>query len=542
MSATGTVTVPGPGGTSVSLSFTGTANIGLAQQIANALAAASGAGTLVTGSPINYTGGSIPLGTPGQTEELVLNASVSGSFTVPPAASGVTEVLILPPDDTNAITIHGSPNLSILGGGGNVTVIDPDVIDLGNDGSTTNTDLVVATFADSPYEIIMRAGNESVIASGSGTIFGSTGRDSINLLGAGSGTNNLVVSESPNDPGDIVQAGAGNVTIDNLAAAAHAQDFGYFGSLSVDDLGTGDSISGGFGSLVVTAGGSDAQISGLGAITVDAAGGAGGDTVAFGPAGGVFYSSAVSTSGDIVFTGTGNVSINPSNTNNDTIIGDTGPLTVNAGSADNLVVFSGPSLGGTGLDFIGGPGSSTVVGSTGNDSVSGDGPLAFISNTNESVTGTGGLGGSTMFGATGSYLDFANTAGSMLYLGAAGNETLNAAGSTGFLNAFAGAATSESIVGGDNNSFSAGAGSDTFTGGTGTNIYTFSGNELGSSADVLTSFLSGTNNQAFITGGADTVSQSDPSQTNYTLTLNDGTTIEFAGLTGAQVQGHVFEG
>ena len=63
-------------------------------------------------------------------------------------------------------------------------IIDPTNIDLGDDGSTTNTDLVTVTFADTPYST-MRAGTESVVASGSGTIFGGPKSDLINMTGAG---------------------------------------------------------------------------------------------------------------------------------------------------------------------------------------------------------------------------------------------------------------------------------------------------------------------------------------------------------------------
>src|SRR5208283_35900 len=165
----GSVTVPGVTSTpSITLSFIGTANLGLAQQIASALAAAQTGATL---DVANYTGGALPPVPSGDTtQELVLSPTVSGAAVVPAAASGVTEVLVL--QNTNPVTVYGSPGLEVIGGAANVTVIDPTYIDLGADGSTTNTDLVSVTQADTPYVVTMRAGTETVFASGSGTIFG----------------------------------------------------------------------------------------------------------------------------------------------------------------------------------------------------------------------------------------------------------------------------------------------------------------------------------------------------------------------------------
>ncbi len=534
-----TVTVPGVSGT-IALTFTGTANIGLAQQIANSLAAA----WHTTLDVVDYTGGPVPAVTPPDTsEELVLNASVSGVVNVPAAAPGVSEYLVLPQNDPNSLTINGNPNLQIIGGANeNLTINDPLVVNLGG-GSPTDHDLVTALASDSPYLITMREGAESVVASGSGTIFGGSLTDLINLSGANTGTNNLVVSQGS----DTVDAGAGNVTVNNLVGSNHNLDQGFFGALTVDDLGTNDTISSGFGSLVVTAGGTGASISGLGAITVDAAGGSG-DTVSYGPGGGTFLSSTAS-SNDLVFTNfANNMSLDASNTTGDTIIGDVGAITVNAGNAASLLVYSGPSIGDPGMDFIGGSGFSTVVGQTGADSVTGgSGQLDFISNANESVTGTGALGGSTLFGATGSYLDFAGTSGAMLLMGNAGNETLNAAGGTGFDQFYAGAVgadstAGESLIGGNGaNSFVAGTGADTFLGGSGTNVYSFVGSILGGSSqqDVIQNFLGGSNDLAFMGGtGTDTVGVTGG--TNVTFTLSDGTTIEFVGLTQAQLTGHVF--
>lgn len=131
----GSVTVPGVTGSTVALSFVGTANLGLAQQIANALAAAKTAGTLIVDE--NYTGGPLPSVPAGDTLELILATSVSGVVSVPTIA-GVSEVLVLPfgasdpAGDPNAVTISGSPALTVIGGGpGSLTIQDPNTFDVG---------------------------------------------------------------------------------------------------------------------------------------------------------------------------------------------------------------------------------------------------------------------------------------------------------------------------------------------------------------------------------------------------------------------------
>jgi hypothetical protein len=79
----GTVTVPGVGNSTLSLSFVGSANLGLAHQISNALAQAASSSTL---DVVNYTGGPVPVVPAGDTLELVLNTAVAGQITVPAAA------------------------------------------------------------------------------------------------------------------------------------------------------------------------------------------------------------------------------------------------------------------------------------------------------------------------------------------------------------------------------------------------------------------------------------------------------------------------
>jgi hypothetical protein len=170
MEAMSEISLPGVGRTTLSFTFSGSANAGLARAIADALYAASVGGTL---SITSYTGGiNLPVVPSGNTQELVLAPSVTGSVTVPAPAPGVSQVLVI--SNTQPVTIHGSPSLQIIGGGpDDVYISDPASIILADQGDdTTLADLVSVTAADSNYTVAMRAGNETVYSSGSGTISG----------------------------------------------------------------------------------------------------------------------------------------------------------------------------------------------------------------------------------------------------------------------------------------------------------------------------------------------------------------------------------
>ncbi len=232
------VTVPGvSSGSTLTLSFVGSANMGLATQIANALAAASGGSTLFVTA---YTGGAIPVAPGGTTvEELLLSPALSGSVSVPAGASGIADVLIVA--NTQPITIHGNANLSIVGGGpGPLDIIDPNLIAVGASIGAIGSAAVTVTAADSPYQVAMGPGFESVTGQGSGTIGGGVGTNYINVE-AETGANlvNLVGS------GDTVLAGSGAFTTSVNAAGYQGQVDGEGGPLVVKEQGYQDTISAG---------------------------------------------------------------------------------------------------------------------------------------------------------------------------------------------------------------------------------------------------------------------------------------------------------
>jgi hypothetical protein len=600
--SSGSSTVPGVSGSTLSLSFVGSANVGLAQQIADALAAASSASTL---DVVSYTGGPIPAAPSGTTvEELVLSSTVSGSITVPAAQAGVDAVLVVA--NTQAITIHGSANLSIVGGGpGALTIDDPNLVVIGASIGPTGTVSMTFSAADSPYQVAMGQGFETVNSQGSGTITGGTGPDVVNV----SGPNNVIEAGSD---GTTVNATGFAASIDGTAGNLVVNDAGYLdtitggattsaavttsgfrglviggtgsgGSVTALDNGFHNTIEGGSGSTAVTlqgffgeaAGGGAGLMSvldegfqssifaaagdlsvttasanaevlgGTGLMSVNAAGSTG-DFVAFGSGGGVFSSSA-SSSGAIVFAGAGAaVSVNAANTTNDTIVGGSGAITINAGSASGLLVY-GP-LSGLGMDFIGGSNPVTVVGQAGHDTINaGTGPLTAYLTPNETLAAGSAGGNPTIFGNSNVDVTYTGTAGSFVFIANVGNETLNASGSSTNNTYFAGVDSTGTnmITGGSGNDFFvAGAGADTFTGGTGQDAFVFASANLAGTAmtDVITNFLTGNSN--VLLNGVTTVSASTSgsgSGASTTLTLSDNTKIEFLGVSSvSELHGRIF--
>ena len=119
------VTVPGTGASTISELFDNANNLALAQQIANALAAASKAGTLNV-TTASSTSVPPPPPNPGGINELII--ATGGDYTIPGGTPPGSPDWVVILDSTAPVTIHGSPNMSVWGGLNTDTIIDPAAI------------------------------------------------------------------------------------------------------------------------------------------------------------------------------------------------------------------------------------------------------------------------------------------------------------------------------------------------------------------------------------------------------------------------------
>jgi len=491
----GTVTVPGVGTSTLSLSFVGTANLGLAQQISNALAQAAASSTL---DVVNYTGGPLPVIPAGDTTlELVLSSAVSGSITVPAAPSGVAEFLVV--SNTQALTIHGSPSVTLVGGGpGSLDIQDPNVIDIGAGIGATGTVSMTFSSADSPYQVVMGQGFETVNAAGSGTITGGSGPDVINITG----------------PNNTIEAGSDGTTVNAVGFAASID--GTPGNLTVNDQGYLDTITGGanFSAAVTTGGFRASVLGGSGDLTtlseVDTGlrntiqAGAGTTTV-------TLEGSFGRTRG-----GTGNFTVDDVTANN-TIIGSTAnttAVTVGAAAAFsdvygrsgdmNILDLGANAILGAGSDA----GSVTIAGANTQlyGSETGSGTLfASIGAANADVFG---LNNSTT-------VDASNSAatGALVFGGFS-----SVPGTNGALSIQGGADSLVAVTGGSNSTINAGSGNTFVYIGTGTPLDAVAGNNLihGGAGILDVTFIGGAGTATVFGGeGASSLFGTDGTDANF---------------------------
>jgi len=171
----GSVSVPGPGGSTITQTFSNTFNNALAKSIADALANAANTGDLRVRS---YDGtGAIPTPVSGKTNELVLDLPAGSVVTVPAGYAFLID------NSPGPDTIYGSPNMSIMGGGGTHTVIDPAAIALG-DTSTGSSNVVTVTGAGD--NVAVGNGTNTITGTGSGTMSGGTGNGTFIEVGGAS--------------------------------------------------------------------------------------------------------------------------------------------------------------------------------------------------------------------------------------------------------------------------------------------------------------------------------------------------------------------
>jgi Ca2+-binding RTX toxin-like protein len=501
------ITVPGGGGSQISESFDNPTNAALAQQIANAIAAASNAGTLNV-TTASSTSVPPPPSNPGGVNELIINTG--GSYTVPGSTSPNAPPWVVILDSAAPVTVHGSPNTSVWGGLNTDTiVIDPSAIVLsesaGNAAVTvTGTGDVVA--GNNHNDTLTAAGNAQSIAGGTGSnLFFSLGsNDTISAAGHG----------------DTLVGGAFSSTFTIASTATGELVGGGLGALSVTDAGTNDTIAGGLGNLNVTTSGSGGLVAGqLGGVKAVDSGAS--DTIV----------SGIGTLGATLMGSDAHVA------------GGSSALTVlDAGKGDTIVAGAGTASisapttgafvqGGTGLlTFVGGTGNSTVFGGSGDESI------------------FGGTGATSLFGASGGAMTYVNTtAGGMRYEAGSGSQTIDASLSKGVDDLFGFASSgNNSLVGGaGNDKLTAGSGSDTLVGGGGANEFDFwaiNGNP--NSHNVITdfSFIDFVVLAGYGAGApAAAIAGATVSNGATTLTLADNTKITFIGVTNPQaLTGHVF--
>lgn len=476
------VTVPG---TAWSGTFNNANNFALAQQIANSLVEANRLGNLVV---TQYNGGTEPPPpTPGKLNELVLGSAVSGQMTVPGGSDGTGYVVVV--DTDQPMTITGSANMSILGGTGQVTVIDPGAVALADTNSSTPgaNSTVNLMPTDIGAVVAGNDGNDQMAAFGANqSIAGGTGSNNMFALGSGD-TISAIGSH------DTISGGSSAATYMN--SGTNALMFAAVGGGAIFDTGEQSTIVGSSGTLAVTTGG------GRG----------------------------------VLFGGSGDMSVTDSGTAT-TIVGGSGAATVTAtGSGELLGQQTGNMM------FVGGDSASTVFGSAGSSAtVDGGSGGVWYTDLGGSSTVFGGSGISTLFGGAGGSMVYGGSVGGAQYMALSGSETINAAGSSSGNLLVAGADPNghDRLIGGSgNDTLVAGAASSTMTGGAGNNDFVFFRDHTAAAGNIniVTDFNS--NDVVLLQGygsgqAATALASAVTSSGSTTLTLSDNTKITFVGLSG----------
>jgi hypothetical protein len=254
--------------------------------------------------------------------------------------------------------------------------------------------------------------------------------------------------------------------------------------------------------------------------------------------------------GGLVYLGDGNGTVNANGAFDIVVTGVSGQL-INGGTVagaflDVVIGSRTGSLSFTGNDVVNaGAGITAVFDSIGGNTIyGGTGSLSFIGqNRLNAIVGdtiVAGKGGAFVFANSAENLVFQGTegAGAIVVDAGAGNETLNGA-AAGTQLYFADtntvdSATTKTIITGGNfyNDFNTGTGYETINGGTGENIFSLT------AADghiTINDFNAGSAN--FVNLGTESVANVEASETvsatGLTLTLSDGTTVTFTGVTDA---------
>jgi len=239
------VTVPGTGGSAISQAFDNQSNQALAQQISDALAAASQAGGLKI---TTEAGGVVPAppSNPGGINELLITSG--GSINIPAGSTGNPDYVVIL-ENTLPVTIVGGPNNTIFGGSAQVTVIDPEVVTLAEGAGNAITNLT------SPGAVVAgNNANDQLAAFGAGeSIAGGTGANNMFALGTGD-----TISSSGSQ--DTLSGGTSSATF--MTTGTNTLVFMPAGGGTVIDTGMRSTIVGGDNAANVTMGGSQGVLFG----------------------------------------------------------------------------------------------------------------------------------------------------------------------------------------------------------------------------------------------------------------------------------------
>lgn len=426
------VTVPGPtSNISVSAVYNNAGgNSQVAQQIADLLANASNSSAL----SITTVGGSElvppPVTTAGTVNELLLGTVTGGQVTIP--SSGSTGYVVVYDSDA-PITIHGSPNTTVLGGSGNITIIDPVSLVVGDVNASTpgGNDTLILTSSDSKSSATGNNGNDTIVAAGSDdTITGGTGH---NVLSSTGSTNfiNSFGTDSIFSSGDAAQIKGSNFNDTIVASGISSTIVGGTGQNAITSTGASNVIHA-VGTDSIFASGDGTQIglgTGFTAVTLT-----GGSQTVFG-GGGLFtvldsssnggeigFSATELSSGVVtltgskigVFTGIGAASVIDNGTN-DSVGGFTGALAVTQSGAGSQVFGSSGGvtalMTGAGETLNGGNNGGNIVAT-----ISGSGDVVGASNGATNLIITTGGANATVNGNVG-VLSILDTAGFLAFGG-----------------------------------------------------------------------------------------------------------------------------
>ncbi len=424
-----------------------------------------------------------------------------------------------------------------------------------------------AVLVDAVSRVTISGGSASgqLVIAGTGGLAFNAGGGAGSVFAGGGGN---LVSMYPGAGNQTIDLGAGNDTVialagNNVIVAGGGSNQILLGSGANQVVSTGtDLIAGGSGTATISTG-ANAVTTFLGSGASRYIGGNGNATV-------------VSTTGVDTISSAGNAQLwlgsnigIVTSTGADTVIGGTGAATVNA-IAGNMFVFAGSGA----LDFRGGSGVSTVLGSANGTATINGGSGAVIALANATLRFIGGTGAATIAAfAAGSALTITGGAGPGIYVGgpAGANSITGGSGRSTIYGGGSGDVLSAGTGGGDVIKAGIGAatisatdtnGSHALVGGSGPNVI-LTGNgsanvQVGTGATTIISgsgldafhFTAGNGNNVVIqafTPGLDFINllgfptgeainaisnHSTIAAGSQTIDLSDGTHITFQGFTG----------